>query len=522
MILLDLIHNVALLVALSVVFPLVVRRWGSRSLTGQVVAGLLFGAVVLIGMMTPVDIGGGVIFDGRSIVLCAAGVIGGPVVAAIAAVITAAYRIYLGGSGAMVGVAVIVESALLGTVFYHLRRRSPGIARLRNLYGLGVLVHVIMGVLISTLPGGLANPAIREIELVVLSLYPVATVVVCWLLLEDEGRVAVREALVRSEERLTRTIDASGTGMWDWDLTSGGQDVNDCWATMVGLTLEELRPPTFETWTRLVHPDDLGGALAEIARHIAGETPLYSTEFRMRHKDGHWVWVVASGRVTERDASGEPVRMTGTHTDVTGRKEAELALLRSRDDMEQMVLDVAQAMGRIVEARDPYTQGHQQRVATLARGIAKRMGMSEAAADEVEMAGLLHDVGKLHIPSEILTKPGVLSAPEVALIKEHPLRGYEILKDIAFPWPVAAIVLQHHERLDGTGYPNGLAGADITMSARILAVADVVEAMASHRPYRPSLGLEAAMAEVRGFPAKYDRDVVAACVELREAGLIDL
>jgi len=242
----------------------------------------------------------------------------------------------------------------------------------------------------------------------------------------------------------------------------------------------------------------------------------------MRHKDGHWVWVIASGRVTERDALGEPVRMTGTHTDITGRKDAELALLRGRDDMEQMVLDVAQAMGRIVEARDPYTQGHQQRVAALARSIAKRMGMSEAAADEVEMAGLLHDVGKLRVPAEILTKPGVLSAAEVALIREHPLRGYEILKDIAFPWPVAAIVLQHHERLDGTGYPNGLAGADITTSARILAVADVVEAMASHRPYRPSLGLEAAMAEVRGFPAKYDRDVVAACVELREAGLIDL
>ena len=521
MILLDLMHNVALLVALSVVLPLV-RRWGRDSLAGHLLSGLLFGAVVLVGMLTPVNMGNGVIFDGRSIVLCAAGVVGGPLVAGIAALIAAAYRIYLGGAGAVVGIAVIAESAALGSAFYHLRRRSTKPAGFARLLGLGALVHVAMAALMSALPGGLTSPAMRGITLTVLTLYPVATAVVCWLLLEDESRVATRDALAQSEQQLSLAIDASGTGLWDLDLETGRVLANAQWAEMIGYRLEDLGPITFGAWTDLVHPDDVGGALAEIARHVAGDTPLYTAEFRMRHKDGHWVWIVASGRITERDRAGQPVRMTGTHIDITHRKDAEVELQQGHDQLEQMVHDVAEAMGRVVEARDPYTQGHQQRVATLARSIAERMGMNEEGADEVEMAGLLHDVGKLHVPAEILTKPGKLSDTEFALIKEHPRQGHEILKDIAFPWRIAGIVLQHHERLDGSGYPDGLKGDEIMMPSRILAVADVIEAMASHRPYRPSLGLAAAIEEVRSHPDKYDHDVVEACTALHDAGLIAL
>jgi PAS domain S-box-containing protein/putative nucleotidyltransferase with HDIG domain len=362
----------------------------------------------------------------------------------------------------------------------------------------------------------------RGIALAVLTVYPVATAVVCWLLLEDESRVATRDALAQSEQQLKLAIDASGTGLWDLDLEKGRVLANDQWAEMIGYRLEEMEPITFGSWTELVHPDDIGDALAEIARHVAGETPVYTTEFRMRHKDGHWAWIVANGRVTDRDRAGQPVRMTGTHIDITHRKDAEVELQQGHAQMEQMVHDVAEAMGRVVEARDPYTQGHEQRVATLARSIAERMGMNGESADEVEMAGLLHDVGKLHVPAEILTKPGKLSDTEFALIKEHPRQGHEILKDIAFPWRIAAIVLQHHERLDGSGYPKGLKGDEIMMPSRILAVADVVEAMASHRPYRPSLGLAAAIAEVRSHPNEYDHDVVAACVALHDAGLIAL
>ncbi len=150
------------------------------------------------------------------------------------------------------------------------------------------------------------------------------------------------------------------------------------------------------------------------------------------------------------------------------------------------------------------------------------MGLTDDALNEISMAGLLHDIGKLRIPAEILTKPGVLSVAESALIREHPDQGFEILSHIEFPWPVAEIARQHHERLDGSGYPRGLSGAEIMLPARILAVADVVEAMASHRPYRPAVGLDQAIEEISSHPEQYDSQVVAACVRLYDRGAIGL
>jgi putative nucleotidyltransferase with HDIG domain len=183
-----------------------------------------------------------------------------------------------------------------------------------------------------------------------------------------------------------------------------------------------------------------------------------------------------------------------------------------------MVHDVAAAMGSVVEARDPYTQGHELRVADLARLIAAEMGLTQHETDGIGMAGLLHDIGKLRIPAEILTKPGMLSPAEFSLIREHPRQGFDILHHIDFPWPVAETVHRHHERLDGSGYPDGLRGDEIPLPARILAVADVVEAMSSHRPYRPRVGLPQAIEEISENPQRYDAAVVQACVRLYERG----
>jgi len=174
-----------------------------------------------------------------------------------------------------------------------------------------------------------------------------------------------------------------------------------------------------------------------------------------------------------------------------------------------------EALARTTEMRDPYTAGHQQRVSQLACAIAEKMELTEKTVDGVRVSGLLHDVGKVSIPAEILSKPGGLTPLEFSLVKEHVRIGFEILKRTVFPWPVAETVLQHHERLDGSGYPSGLKGEAISLGARILAVADVVEAMASHRPYRPALGMEAALTEIRNHKGKlYDSDVVEACVQL--------
>ena len=177
-------------------------------------------------------------------------------------------------------------------------------------------------------------------------------------------------------------------------------------------------------------------------------------------------------------------------------------------------------LGNASEARDPYTAGHQKRVADLARAIATEMGLSYNTIEGIRMAGAIHDIGKISVPSEILCKPANLTNLEFSLIKNHSQFSYEIIKDVESPWPLADIVHQHHERMDGSGYPQGLEGENILIEARILAVADVVEAMASYRPYRLALGIEAALEEIKKNKGiLYDDTVADACLRLfREKG----
>jgi putative two-component system response regulator len=197
------------------------------------------------------------------------------------------------------------------------------------------------------------------------------------------------------------------------------------------------------------------------------------------------------------------------------RNRAEKELKHSLEKLQKTIEGVVQTMALTIEIRDPYTAGHQQRVTSLACAIAKEMGLSQKQIDGIRMAGIIHDLGKMSIPAEILSKPTRLTDIEFSLIKAHPQVGYNILKTIEFPWPVAQIVLQHHERMDGSGYPQGLSGEDILMEARILATADVVEAMASHRPYRPALGIDKALEEIsqkRGI--LFNPKVVDTCMKL--------
>jgi HD-GYP domain-containing protein (c-di-GMP phosphodiesterase class II) len=177
----------------------------------------------------------------------------------------------------------------------------------------------------------------------------------------------------------------------------------------------------------------------------------------------------------------------------------------------------------IGEQRDPYTAGHQNRVGAIAAAIGEALGLDDDVVTGLRVAGELHDIGKISIPAEILTRPGRLSDTERRLIQLHPQAGYDILRGIPFRWPVALVALQHHERVDGSGYPQGLTGAQMTLEARIVAVADVVEAMASHRPYRAALGVERALDEIAdGVGTRYDPEVAHACLALARAGRLPL
>jgi len=209
----------------------------------------------------------------------------------------------------------------------------------------------------------------------------------------------------------------------------------------------------------------------------------------------------------------EKVRLKTLHLDQRALE------LKTSHERTRLVLEgTVQAMSKIVESRDPYTAGHELQVARIACIIAQKMFLSYDQVEAIRIAGSLHDIGKIAVPSEILTKPGRLSRLEMEMVKTHSQNAYDILKTIEFPYPIAQIILQHHERMDGSGYPQGLSGEDILLEARIIGVADVLEAMSSHRPYRPALGIETAIEEiVKHRGVLYDSTVVDACLSIYKA-----
>jgi len=241
---------------------------------------------------------------------------------------------------------------------------------------------------------------------------------------------------------------------------------------------------------------------------------IENEELQFIRKDKSLIWASLTIQAI-RDEQGKTLYFEGLMEDITSRR-------NSVEQLRKALGGTIQAIASVVETKDPYTAGHQRRVADIARAIAREMGLSPEQISGLRMAAIIHDIGKVSVPSEILSSPRKLTALEFNLIKTHAQSGYDIVKDIEFPWPIARMIIEHHERMDGSGYPNGLTGDKILPESRILAVADVVEAMATHRPYRPSLGLEKALDEIAKNRGRlYDPEVVDACLRLfREKGYV--
>jgi len=306
-------------------------------------------------------------------------------------------------------------------------------------------------------------------------------------------------ALAESELKYRQVVENASEAIF---VAQHGKIVflNGAASVMIGRTSEELMAGPF---TEFIHPDDREMVLERHHARTRGEEAPSVYAFRVVRADGVVRW--GEVRAVLVDWLGEPASLN-LLCDVTGRKEAEAELSHSFEA-------TLNALSRAAERRDPYTTGHQRRVTQLAVAIARELGCSDTECGTLRIAGMLHDIGKLAIPAEILSKPSTLSQVEFELICTHPQAGYEIIGDVSFPGPVAKIVLQHHERMDGSGYPQGLKGDEMLVEARILAVADVVEAMVSHRPYRPALGIDKALEEIVQKKGKlYDPEVVDACV----------
>jgi len=314
-------------------------------------------------------------------------------------------------------------------------------------------------------------------------------------------------ALIESEVKYSTLFHNSLDSIFVYNIQGNILDANQTALKKFGYSLDEMRRLAVHD----LHP--------AVARNKGNHM------LEMIEKQGHVQleidFLTKSGEEFIGEVSANVLKIEGASyiqsvvRDISGRIRARQDLEKSHSQLRESLIGTIVAASRVVEARDPYTAGHQRRVAKLARSIAQEMGLDSAQVDGLRLGATIHDIGKVQIPAEILSKPGKLSDMEFELIKDHAHVGYEILKDIPFPWPVAQIALQHHERIDGTGYPQGLKGEEICLEARIVAVADVVEAMSNHRPYRPSLGIDAALEEIETHRGQwFEPAAVDACLKL--------
>lgn len=329
---------------------------------------------------------------------------------------------------------------------------------------------------------------------------------------------AAEETLKERESRIRMLLDSTVEAIFGIDLDGRCTFANQSFLQSLGYAkLSEVLGKKIHDMMHAQYPDGARYPESEcrICRAWQSKHAVHADDEFFWRKDGssfpvsYWSHPIFQGE----HAMGVVI----TYLDITEQIKSRDALAESAKKLRQSLAGTVAAIAKAVEARDPYTSGHQHRVAELACAIARELGLDEDQVDGIRMGASIHDIGKIYLPAELLSKPTKLSEIEYLLVQTHPQVGYDILKDIEFPWPVADIAHQHHECIDGSGYPQGLKGNEICLEARIVAVADAVEAISSHRPYRASLGIQVALDEIREKRGLvYDADVVDACLELFE------
>ncbi len=322
------------------------------------------------------------------------------------------------------------------------------------------------------------------------------------------ARKRAEQALREGEERFRGMLEQNVSAMF---VIEEGKlaYVNRRAAEILGYSVEELVGAAMLDLVAESDRPDMAEAMSQL---LSGEQKTVERAFGALRKDGSLADL--GGHAILATLQGKKV-ILGMAQDIGEQKKAQAEIERYIGRLEQAMESTLRAVSSMVELRDPYTAGHERNVGELAAAIGAEMGLAEATVKGLRLAGYVHDIGKISVPAEILSKPSRLTPMEFELIKGHSQSGHDVLKDVDFPWPVAEVILQHHERLDGSGYPRQLKDGEIILEARIMAVADVVEAMSSHRPYRPGRGLNAALEEIeKNRGGIYDAQVVAACLRL--------
>jgi PAS domain S-box-containing protein/putative nucleotidyltransferase with HDIG domain len=324
-------------------------------------------------------------------------------------------------------------------------------------------------------------------------------------------KIRLKEELIR----LAQVVDASDDAIISISMNRVVTSWNSGAERTYGI------PPTEALGKPLdrILPQSMMGEFKVIMESLRAGKSFIRHEMVHRHSDGHLFPVSAT--ISPVQTRGKTVSVSMISRDITSRRMAETVLKQSHEQLKGLLNDVVQSLSTVHEKRDLYTSGHQQRVAEISIALGRELGLPAGDLEVLRIAALLHDIGKVSIPMAILAKPAQLDGPEMSMMQRHPEVGGDILFNIAFPGPVGEFILQHHERMDGSGYPRGLSGEDIVFGARIIAVADTLEAMSAHRPYRPALGLAIALQEIKdACGTKYDPTVCNALLNLVQNGLI--
>lgn len=322
--------------------------------------------------------------------------------------------------------------------------------------------------------------------------------------LEAEGRAA--------ERRYQLGFESAAVGVGIIDLDGTCTDANPALCRLLAIDRSQI---VGQHMDEFIVDRDPSRRAELVEQMVNGTWASVDGEARLRRDDGESMWVLATATLI-RDERNRPESFFVQVQDITRRKGAEDALRFAELSARTALDDLVRSVARTIEIRDPYTAGHQERVAEYATDIATELDLDADEIEGIRVAATIHDLGKIAIPAEILTRPGTLTSTEFELMKAHPQTGHDIVANVAFPWPVARMVLEHHERMDGSGYPNALMGDDILMGSRIVAVADVLESVSTHRPYRPALGIAAAyQVLIDGRGTLFDADIVDACLRCR-------
>jgi PAS domain S-box-containing protein len=320
-------------------------------------------------------------------------------------------------------------------------------------------------------------------------------------------RKQMEQALRESAERYCNLFANSLEAVFSADIEDNIVMSNEALEKLCGYCLKEL---TEMKPTNILPPERREYISEQVEKMLSADEPISSIVHEIFRKDGKRILIEQYLNFIKR--KDKIVGFQGSYRDIAERNITE-------EQLKSSFINLAKTVSRVIESCDPYTAGHQQRVAELARLVGENMGLAEDMVERLYLYGLLHDIGKISIPTSILTKPGELAEEEWALIRAHTKQGYNILKDANLPWPVADVALQHHERLDGSGYPNGITGDELSLEVSILAVCDVVEAMSSHRPYRPARTTRDILKELKdGRGTKYNVSVVDVMLPMIESG----